>query len=118
MRRISIILAGVALAACQSTGQSPAATLAQATNGYNAAAQTFVAYKMLAPCGSALATKLCSDPAVVARLKAADQVAYDALVAAEKSVRAGASDAQTAVNVAIAAANALASQTANLQVKP
>ena len=118
-RNILAALALGALAACNTMpGQTPAATLAKATNAYNAAAQVVVAYKGLAPCGSPLATQLCSDPTVVLKLKAGDQVAYDALVAAEKAVKSGASNAQIALDIAMAAANSLAGQTADLKVKP
>ncbi len=114
----SSIVVALALVACATLDTTPAASLARATNAYNAAAQTIVAYKSLAPCGSPLATQLCSDPAIVQQMKLADDAAYKALVSAEAAVNAGASNAMVLLAAANAAANSLASQTATLKVKP
>ena len=115
-----IILAALAalsvlLAACATNGGSPKQSIAQATNAYNASAQTILAYKKLAPCGSPNATQLCSDPAVVAQLKVADDAAYRALVAAEAAVNAGKPDADTLIAAANAAAQSLSALTAQVQ---
>jgi hypothetical protein len=117
MKTLAALLLSAILAACAVTPQSPAQTIYQLTSNYNAAATVIIAYKNLPPCPAA--TALCSDPAIVAKLKQADQIAYSALVAAENTVRtpgAGA-NAATAAVAAQQAIAALAAIAATLQTK-
>lgn len=114
---VSIILA--ALAACTTTPQTAQQTIYSATSTYTAAANIVVAYKALPRCGTPMATVICSRDDVIAQLKQADTVAYNALVAAERTARtpgagANAATALAAANNAIAALTAI---TAQLQLK-
>jgi hypothetical protein len=112
MKRIASIFLAVLLAACATGITTPQQTIYQATADYNAAASIVIAYKALPPCPAA--TVVCSDAAVVVRLKQADTVAYNALVAAEATARtpgagANAATALVAANQAIAALTAISS---------
>lgn len=110
-------LAVALIGACTTTPQNPEQTIYQMTSNYNAAATVVIAYKALPPCPAA--TVICSRADVIAKLKAADTVAYNALVAAENTVRspgagANAATAQIAAQQAIAALTAI---TSTLQTK-
>lgn len=74
-----------------------------AKSGYSVVLATAVAYKNLRPC-AVPAAQPCSDPAVVAQLQRADNVASMALDAAEAAVRTP-SVGSTARDRAIATAN-------------
>ena len=115
-----VFLFAAILAACSSinTPTTPAQTIYQAESDYNAAATIVVAYKALPLCAPA-SPPLCSKADVVDKLKQADTVAYNALVAAENVARtpgagANAATAQLAAQQAIAA---LTTITATLAVK-
>lgn len=113
------LLACFLLAACAGAPTTPAQTIYDVESGYAAALAVAVAYKSLPPCAPA-APVICSQPNVVAQLQKADDVAYQALTAAQNTVRtpgAGA-NAQTAIVAAQQALQALTAITATLQVKP
>lgn len=78
----------VALAGCASTGatSSPATTVYQVESGYKTALVAAVAYKKLPVCKEPRQLP-CSDPAVVAQLQRADNVANAAIAAAESATR-------------------------------
>jgi hypothetical protein len=118
-RSIALALALAILAACATQPQTAQQTVYLATADYNAAARIIIAYKALPKCGSPAATVICSRDDVIAQLKAADTVAYEALKAAETTARspgAGA-NAQTAIVAANQAIAALARVTAQLNLK-
>lgn len=118
MKRLIAALALAILAACTTTPQTPQQTIYTATNTYNAAVTVALAYKALPAC-SPTAPPICAKPEIVAKLKEADTVAYNALVAAEnvaRSPNAGA-NAQTALIAANQAIAALAAITATLTVR-
>lgn len=82
---LSAVLAA-ALCGCASAPQSPQQGVFQAKAAYAVALQTAVAYKRLPACSAAVKPP-CSDPATVAQLQRADNVAAPALDAAEAAVR-------------------------------
>jgi hypothetical protein len=124
MKSFRIILSALmalALLGCASGGapQDPQQSIYALQSGYRTALTVAVAYKQLPPCGMATSPLLCSSPKVVAQVQQADDVAYQAIKAAETTVRtpgAGA-NAQTALVAAQQALAALTSITATLQVK-
>lgn len=110
----ALVAAAVLLASCSSAPTTPAQTIYQVESDYNAAAQVVVAYKALPTCAPTT-TVLCSKPEVIAQLKQADTVAYNAIVAAEavaRSPNAGANGATAtlAAQQAVAALTAISSQ--------
>ena len=112
MKQVLVIVLSVMLAACGSTPTTPQQTIYQVTANYNAAAQIIIAYKALPPCPAA--TFLCSEANIVDKLKQADNVAYEALKAAEATARtpgagANAATALVAANEAVAALTAISS---------
>ncbi len=118
MKRLIALLALAFLAACATAPQTPQQTIYSATNSYNAAVTVALAYKALPACAPT-APPICSRPDIVAKLKDADTVAYNALVAAEnvaRSPNAGA-NAQTALVAANQAIAAFAAITASLTVR-
>lgn len=118
MKFVSLVFA-LALAACAAvTPQTPQQTIYQASSAYASAAQVVIAYKALPPC-AATSTVLCQRPDVVARLKAADNVAYESLKAAENVARTPGAGANldTALVAANQAISALTAITSTLQVK-
>lgn len=117
MKYLATLFLAVLLSACSTTPTTPQQTIYQIEANYTAAAQIILAYKGLPPCPAA--TVLCSDPAVVAKLKDADNIAYASLKAAETVARspgagANAATAQLAAQQAIAALTAI---TATLATK-
>lgn len=107
------------LAGCAGAPATPAVTVYEVETAYSTALNVAVAYRNLPPCTTA-PTVICSRPDVVVKLQQADDVAYQALTAAQNTVRtpgAGA-NAQTAIVAAQQAVQALAAITASLQVKP
>jgi len=74
------------LAACAQSGQT---TVAQVAVALTAADQVALQYAQLPACGSGGAAGLCSDPATVAKIKAAAQAAYQAVKTAEASGTSG-----------------------------
>lgn len=65
--------------------QTPRESLALAEGTYNAAVAVAIQYKALPPCGGGV-TKVCSDPAMLAKLKAADKLVQESFDAAEKTI--------------------------------
>ena len=111
------------VAACSTMGTTPQQSIYQLTANYNAGASIVLAYKGLPACAPGqpgqLPVRRCSNTEVMGKLRHADEVAYQALVAAEKTVRtpgagANADTALIAAQNAIQALNAIA---ATLQVK-
>jgi len=113
---LGAVIATAALTGCGSAPTTPAQSIYQVEADYNAAAQAVIAYKGLPACGAPTSPPLCSKPEIVAQLKQADTVAYNALVAAENVARsptAGA-NAATATLAAQQAVQALTSITSQL----
>lgn len=81
---IPVLAGALALSACQSetTRTEPASTtnISLAITALTAAERAALIYTQLPPCPGG--GRLCADPAVKARIKAADATAYDAVVAA------------------------------------
>lgn len=100
MRQIALAIA-VLLAGC--AGQSTQQTVAQTEVALTAAEKAATLYVTLPLC-SATTAKLCSDAKVSGQIKAADQVAFDAVMAARAS---GDSAKLAAANAAVAALAAL-----------
>lgn len=118
-RNIALAIALAVIAACATQPQNAQQAVYVATTDYVAATQLIGAYKALPRCGSPLATVICSRDDVIAQLKQADTIAFEAIKAAENTVRSpGAGvNPQTAIvaaNQAIAALTAIASK---LQLK-
>lgn len=119
MKRLIAVFALALLAACSTTPQTAQQTIYTVTNSYVAAGKIVQAYVTLPRCGSPMATAICSRDDIIAQLKSADTVAYNALVAAEKVARApgAGANAQTAVDAANQAIAALTAITAQLNPK-
>lgn len=83
----AFVAALVLLAGCASAPQSPAQAVYQVQGQYAAALAAAVAYRELPTCVPG-GPPLCSSPPIVAKLQAADNVAYAALSAAQGIVRA------------------------------
>jgi hypothetical protein len=89
----------LALAGCANSGGTQTA-VAGTEVALTAAEKAATLYVTLPQCGPAHPAPICSDAPVIAKIKAADNVAFDAVMAA----RAGGSDAKVATaNAAIAA---------------
>lgn len=101
--------------------KSPAQAVYEAAGGYAAALSVAVAYRNLPACGSAGATVVCSDPKVLAKLRAADDSAEALLHGAETVVAAKPAQPmnvqQQAVIASQLAVQALTAITSNLKVK-
>lgn len=99
MQKLFVAVALTALlSACAGTSQIAVVNAAQVTLG--GLELTGTQYLNLPPCGGTI--KVCSDPAMSAKIKAADNTAYAAIVAARKSAEAGQSVDMTATNAALA----------------
>lgn len=119
MKRVLLLALLPALAGCGAkvagtalppAPQSPAQAVYEATGAYAGALAAAVAYRQLPACGAVGAPVVCADPAVVAKLRAADTVAEATLHAAQVTVTTGASAGVQAEAVA-AAQGAVASLT-------
>ena len=109
----------LALTACASPPQSPAQAV-YATQGTYAVALTLaVKYKALPACVPT-GPPLCKDAKIVADLQKADDVAYDALSAAQRVVRSPGigANVQTLLVAADAAVGAFSSIANRLKVQP
>lgn len=108
----SVILAAVvALAGCASTASStPAQTVFAAKSAYATALTAAVAYESLPRCAPA-PRQPCSDAAVVAQLRKADNVAAAALDAAQAAVRTPVIGTDATSKAVQAASSALAALT-------
>lgn len=92
MKRLLVIAALCAMASITACATAPPSTPAQAvyatTGAYTAALTAAVAYKRLPPCSQAQPREVaCSSDRVVAELQKADDVAFEALSAAQRAVR-------------------------------
>jgi hypothetical protein len=107
--RIAALVLVVALAAC-SSGATPSQQnlLLAATNGYAAAQTVAIQYTSLPRCGQPKSPALCSDPGAVATIRSANSKGVIALNAAQSVVR-DPSATSSAINEAIASANAAVS---------
>jgi hypothetical protein len=92
-----VLAAALLCAACTSANQQ--SSIAALEVGLATAETAAVAYKDLPPCGGT--ATVCSDPAIVAQMKAADNKAYDAIKAAEAKAATGASVDLTAATAAL-----------------
>jgi hypothetical protein len=82
MTRLLALAPALAVAACAAqTAVRPVSpqTIAEAELALTAAERAALAYTSLPPCPAA---KVCADPALKAKIKAADIIAYNAVVAA------------------------------------
>lgn len=108
------IALGAFAAGCATAPQNAAQAVYAAHGTYTVALTAAVNYKRLPPCNKPPAPALCSKPEVVKQLQQADDVAFTALQAAQRIVRAPDSSAgtiQTAIfnaNQAISAFAAIA----------
>lgn len=125
MRNILFSLAiAVGLVACASTttsttDASPATIVFQAKTAYATALVAAVTYKNLPKCASP-AVQPCSDPAIVAQLQKADNVAAVALDTAEAAVRTpaiGTDAISKAVSAGQMALQAFVAISTNLRIK-
>jgi hypothetical protein len=86
MKRLFAVTIAVGLAACSTAPPAPSTTIASAEVALTAAEKTATAYVTLPLCPAGATTgpngKVCSQPVLVAKIKAADDVAYDAVLAA------------------------------------
>lgn len=87
MKLIPALLLSLILAACGTTGTTSPAAAAQITlqgveSAYQVAGQAELVYLRLPTCGTPGATALCATPEKRAAIKAADNEAYAAIVAA------------------------------------
>lgn len=105
MKKFLLLVVPLAVAGCALTpghgSLDPAQSVYALEGAYAAALQGAVAYRHLPRCGVS-ATRVCHDPAVVARLIAADSRAHDALAGAEGIVRAHGTAEQIAAAIALA----------------
>lgn len=117
MKKLVALLAFSLLSACASAPQSPSQAVFSAKQSYAVALTAAVAYKNLPPCPTA--SKVCSDPKVVAQLQAADNAAAVLLDGAENTVRmpGAGMNAQTAVKAAEQAVAAFSTITGALAIK-
>jgi len=100
----SLLSIGVAFAltACTAVGTNTQSSVAALEVGLTTTENAAIAYVRLPNCGTPNAAPvLCSDPAVVAKLKTADMTAYQAIKASEAAIVGGQSgnlaDAQAAL---------------------
>ncbi len=107
IKRLKALIAPLALAgllaACATGLNNQLAAAAVSLQAAETAASTYAA---LPRCGTTPKGTLCSDPATIAAIHAADAKAYDSLVSAEKVAVAGGTPDMVAVNAAIAALSA------------
>lgn len=107
-RKFAISIVVLLLAACATGPVTLPQGAYQAQSDYIAAGKVMLAYGNLPRCGQPTSPIVCSQQSVVDQLKAADNIAYNAVVAAENTARtpgAGANlaTAQTAATEAVAA---------------
>jgi uncharacterized protein YceK len=111
MKKFIVLLALLTLGGCASLQgvQSPAQAVFAAKQSYTVALTAAVAYKRLPPCAAvpvaasaspAAPALLCSDPAKVKQLQAADTAADVLLDAAEATVRSGGGNMALAIRAA------------------
>lgn len=114
--KLGFVLPILLLAACATTPRTPAQTVFALEGGYGAALSVAVQYKNLPPCPG---PALCSDAAVVARLQAADRLAFADIQAAQAAVTQGLTPTviEGLVNDALVDLAAFQTQTAALKVK-
>jgi hypothetical protein len=103
-----ILMLPLALGACSGAGSNPAADFAALEVRLAAAEDVAIDYVRLPPCAASNGP-LCSDSAVVARIRIADMRAYTLVKAAEQTV-----DNPAALSAAQAAVTALTDITASL----
>lgn len=99
MRKILLGAALLALAAC-TTGQ-PQETAAVMASGLTVAERTALGYVSLPRCPAG--APVCSDPAIVAKIRQADDAAYTEVKKFEAAARAGGSADATAAQGALTA---------------
>lgn len=114
MKRLlaAFVLTLVASCAGVTAPQSPAQAVFAAKQSYAVALTAAVAYKRLPACPAA--TKICSDPAVVAQLQKIDTASSALLDGAEATVRTGGGNVQMAITAAEQAVSAFTTITATL----
>ncbi len=101
MKYIIAFALALSLGACSTT--QPAATVAATEIALTSAEVLAFHYVTLPPCGGA-STVACSNPALVARIKAADTKAYDAVKVARAATGAGSDNGTVAAASAAVAA--------------
>lgn len=121
MRKLSLLLC-LTLGACATfpIPQTPAQTVFEAEGVYHAALALEVKYDKLPRCLPATPPLICSDLAVVKKIKQIDVVTWANILVAQKTVRTpgfGDNVLQSAAIAARNAAQAFAQQTAQLKVK-
>lgn len=99
MRYSIALLSALALAGCASQGGTPT-VVASAEIALTAAEKAATIYKTMPQCDSAHAKPFCSEITVIAQIEKADNVAFDAVMAARAG---GTSATVAAANAAIVA---------------
>ncbi len=119
MKNILALLLLLFVAAC-STPQDSAQTVYFLQGNYAIALRAEIAYDKLPRCGQASSPKVCSDIAIVKRLRTADDVAWDAIQQVQVAVRTpgfGEDKLTTAIASATAAATSFVNITQTLGAK-
>ncbi|HEY5209620.1 MAG TPA: hypothetical protein VIJ42_09275 [Stellaceae bacterium] len=102
------ILSGAASSVVSVVANDGPADVAAAEVALTTVERLVVRYEQLPSCGSTGATGLCADPTIVAEIKTADAKAFNAVMAAKKTLAAG------DVQVALSAISALQSLVPNI----
>jgi hypothetical protein len=112
--KIAALLAAVALSGCALMPKTPQQGVYELGATYATALKVAVAYEQLPACGGS--TVVCSDPGVLAKIRAADASAYAAYTAAEQAAQAGGADTSTLLTSATVAVQAFAALANSLKV--
>lgn len=125
-QRFAALLAAVALTGCALMPKTPQQGVYEVGAAYAAALKVAVAYEQLPVCGAPLppnvmaftssASVICASPAILARVRAADNAAYATWSAAEQAAEQGQGNASTLLVSANIAVQTFAAITSSLKV--
>lgn len=101
------IIIGSASLLCACTSGQPQTTVAAIEIGLTAAESAAYQYVTLPDCGSTGATVICKSAPIVAQIKAADQQAFVAIMAAKTQSASGGNPNLTAATAALSAFQAI-----------
>lgn len=105
MKRFLVSLSVLLTVAC-ATPETPAQAVYLAQSNYAAALKVEVAYSKLPRCGMSDSPMLCSDPAIVKKVKTASDIAWTSIKEAQVAVRTP-GFAESKVTTVVASATAL-----------